>query len=90
MPTEPRVKWLAPISWEDVSNLNARRFKPGQLDIDMINVSGVVIETDPSNGGFKFQELLQGTVNFKDTGMEKDAAVAGSFDAEIIAFSGME
>lgn len=24
MPTGPRVKWLAPISWEDVSNLNAR------------------------------------------------------------------
>jgi len=71
-------------------SVNPRRFKPGTLDIDLTNVSGVVLEIDPSNGGFKFQGLLQGTVNFKATGMEKDAAVAGSFEAEIVAFSGME
>lgn len=71
-------------------SVTPRRFKPGQLDIDMTNVSGVVLEIDPSSGGFKFQGLLQGTVTFKDTGMEKDAAVSGSFNAEIIAFSGME
>lgn len=71
-------------------SVNPRRFKPGQLDIDMTTVSGVVMEIDPSTGGFKFQGLLQGTVTLKNTGTEKDAAVAGSFEAEIVAFNGME
>jgi spore coat protein H len=71
-------------------SVNPRRFKPGVLDLDMTTVSGVVLEIDPSNGGFKFQGLLQGTVTFTETGMEKDAAVAGSFEGEIVGFSGME
>lgn len=71
-------------------SVNPRRFKPGLLDLDMTTVVGLVVEVDPSNGGFKFQGLLQGTVTFAETGMEKDAAVAGSFEGEIIGFSGME
>ncbi len=71
-------------------SVNPRRFKPGVLDLDMTTVSGVVLEIDPSNGGFKFQGLLQGTVTFTETGTEKDAPVAGSFTGEIVGFSGME
>lgn len=71
-------------------SVNPRRFKPGTLDIDLTTVSGVALEIDPSNGGFKFQGLLQGTVTFTETGMEKDAPVAGSFEGEIVGFSGME
>lgn len=71
-------------------SVNPRRFKPGVLDLDMTTVSGVVLEIDPSNGGFKFQGLLQGTVTFTETGTEKDAPVAGSFTGEIVGFTGME
>src|SRR5690606_17427692 len=67
-------------------SVNPRRFKPGVLDLDMTTVSGAVLEIDPSNGGFKFQGLLQGTVTFTETGMEKDAPVAGSFTGEIVGF----
>jgi hypothetical protein len=67
-----------------------QRFKPGTQDIDLTNVVGVAIEIDPASGGFNFQGLLQGTVTFAETGMEKDARVSGKFTAQIMMFSGIE
>lgn len=65
-------------------------FKPGVLDIDMTNVSGIALEIDPSNGGFKLLGLLTGTITLGEASMEESGKISGSFDAEIMMFSGFE
>jgi hypothetical protein len=65
-------------------------FKPGTHDVDTVNVIGAVLEIDPTNGAFKFVGLLQGTVTLDQVGTENGDTVSGSFNGEIMSFSGME
>ncbi|HAV61150.1 MAG TPA: hypothetical protein DCY13_02155, partial [Verrucomicrobiales bacterium] len=64
-------------------------YRIGTQDIDMTQIFGMIMEIDPSGGGFKFVGLMQGTLELDSVGTEKDSRVAGSIKGELFNFSGM-
>ncbi len=70
--------------------IQPQAFKTGEIDIDMTQVFGMAMEIDPTNGGFKFLGLLQGTINLDEASTEKGEPVSGSFEVDLLTFSGTE
>ena len=60
-------------------------FTPGEHDINLFDVMGVIIDVNIFGGDFKpqFRGFLSGTLEFEKAEMEKGAGISGTLNAEI-------